>query len=95
VAPGATVSARSSSVLGLLASVKSAAGLALLPMGLGEPDRDLMRVLEPNPPVISSLYLLMHSDLRSMARFRALFDFFISEFRHYRPLLRGEIAVTG
>ena len=94
VAPGALVSARSSSLLGLLACVKSGAGLALLPMGLGEPDPDLMRVLEPKPAVTSSLYLLMHPDLRSTPRFRALFDFFIVEFRHYRPLLLGEVAVT-
>jgi DNA-binding transcriptional LysR family regulator len=89
-APDAVVSARSGSLLGLLASVKAGAGLALLPKGIGEPDPDLVRVLEPQPPVIASLYLLMHPDLRGTPRFRALFDFFISESRHYRSALRGE-----
>jgi DNA-binding transcriptional LysR family regulator len=95
MAPGAVVSARSGSLLGLLAAVKSGNGLALLPKGLGELDPELVRVLEPQPPVTGSLYLLMHPDLRSIPRFRAFFDFFISEFRHYRPLLRGEVAVTA
>ena len=87
-APAAVISARSGSLLGLLASAKAGAGLALLPVGLGDPD--LVRVLDPNPPVILSLYLLMHPDLRSTPRFRTFFDFCVSEFRLYRPVLRGE-----
>ena len=89
-APDAVVSARSGGLLGLLALVKAGAGLAFLPVGLCEADPDLVRVLDPSPPVASSLYLLMHPDLRSTPRFRTFFDFFVSEFRLYRPMLRGE-----
>ena len=92
IAPDATVSARSSTMLGLLAAVKSGSGLALLPKGIGEPEPNLVRVLEPQPPVVLSLYLLMHPDLRSTPRFRAFFDFFVSESRHYQPALRGDVA---
>jgi DNA-binding transcriptional LysR family regulator len=91
-APGAVVAARSGSLLGLLAAVKSGAGLALLPKGLGELDPELVRVLEPQPPVTGSLYLLMHPDLRSIPRFRTFFDFFVSERKHYRSTIRGEVA---
>jgi DNA-binding transcriptional LysR family regulator len=59
IAPNALVSARSSSLLGLLGSVRSGSGLAMLPKGIGEPDPELVRIIEPNPPVIDSLYLLM------------------------------------
>ena len=89
-APDAVVSARSGGLLGLLTLVKAGAGLVLLPVGLCEADPDLVRVLDPSPPVVSSLYLLMHPDLRSTPRFRTFFDFFVSEFRLYRPVLRGE-----
>jgi DNA-binding transcriptional LysR family regulator len=90
IAPNARVSARSSSLLGLLASVRSGSGLAMLPKGIGERDPELVRVVEPNPPLIDSLYLLMHPDLRSTQRFRAFFDFFVSESRRYRIVIRGE-----
>jgi DNA-binding transcriptional LysR family regulator len=45
IAPDATVSARSSTMLGLLAAVKSGSGLALLPKGIGEPEPNLVRIL--------------------------------------------------
>ena len=86
------MSARSSGLLGLLTLVKAGAGLALLPVGLCERDPDLVRVLDPSPPVIASFYLLMHPDLRSAPRFRAFFDFFVSEFRLYRSAHRGEAS---
>ena len=89
-APDAVVSARSSGLLGLLTLVKSGAGLALLPVGLCERDPDLVRVLDPSPPLIASFYLLMHPDLRSTPRFRTFFDFFVSGFKLYRSVLRGE-----
>ena len=44
------------------------------------------------PPVIHSLYLLMHPDLCSTPRLRTFFDFCVSEFRLYRPVLRGEAS---
>jgi DNA-binding transcriptional LysR family regulator len=91
-APDAVVSAQSGSLFGLVASVKSGAGLGLLPKGIAEPDAELVHILEPEPPVIGSLYLLMHPDLRSTPRFRALFDFFVVESRHYRATIRGEVA---
>ena len=46
-APNAVVSARNSSLLGLLASVKSGSGVAILPKGIGEPDPELVRVWNP------------------------------------------------
>ena len=90
IAPNAVVSARNSSLLGLLASVKSGSGVAMLPKGIGEPDPELVRVMEPNPPVIDWVYLLMHADLRNTPRFRTFFDFFVSESRRYRSVIRGE-----
>jgi DNA-binding transcriptional LysR family regulator len=92
VAPDATLSARSGTLLGLLGAAKSGTGLTLLPKGLGEPDPELVRVLEPEPPIGGSLYLLMPSDLRSIPRFRVFFDFFVSESKHYRSAIEGKAS---
>jgi DNA-binding transcriptional LysR family regulator len=91
-APATVLSVRSSSLLGVLASAKADAGLALLPVGLGNRDPDLVHILDPSPPVVFSLYLLMHPDLRSTPRFRTFFDFFVSEYRLYRSAHRGEAS---
>lgn len=94
MAPGAVVAARSGSLLGLFAAAKAGTGLTLLPRGMGEREPELVRVLEPHPPVAGSLYLLMHPDLRSIPRFRAFFDFFVSECKQYRSSISGA-SVAG
>ena len=83
-APDAVVSARSSGLLGLLNLVKAGAGLALLPVGLYKRDPDLVRVLDPSPPLIASFYLLMHPDLRSTPRTECLSESRMRESR--KPL---------
>jgi hypothetical protein len=36
---------------------------------------------------MSSIYLLVHPDLRDVPRVRALFDFIVAEIDSFRPLL--------
>jgi DNA-binding transcriptional LysR family regulator len=90
VAPRATIAARGHSMLGVLAAVKSGAGLAPLPMLLGGTENDLLPVLVPIPELASRIYLVMHSDLRRTARVRAFCDFLIAEIARYQPLLMGD-----
>jgi DNA-binding transcriptional LysR family regulator len=87
VAPTARVVARSNTVLGLLMTVKSGAGLAPLPVPLAVRDSDLVSVLGPLPGLYSPIYLLTHPDLRQMPRVRAFFDFIIEEIDRVRPVL--------
>jgi DNA-binding transcriptional LysR family regulator len=89
VAPQATVAARGNSMLGVLAAVKSGAGLAPLPMLLGGGEDDLEPLLAPIPEIGSRIYLVMHSDLRGTARVRAFCDFVAVEIVRFRPLLVG------
>jgi DNA-binding transcriptional LysR family regulator len=89
VAPRATVAARGNSMLGVLAAVKSGAGLAPLPMLLGSGEEDLEPLLAPLPEIGSRIYLVMHSDLRRTARVRAFCDFVAAEVVRFRPLLVG------
>jgi DNA-binding transcriptional LysR family regulator len=90
VAPRATIAARGNSMLGVLAAVKSGAGLAPLPMLLGGPEDDLEPVLAPVPELDSKIYLVMHPDLRRAARVRAFCDFVVAEITRFRPLLMGD-----
>lgn len=88
-APQATIAARGNSMLGVLAAVKSGAGLAPLPMLLGGTEADLEPVLAPVPELESKIFLVMHSDLRRTARVRAFCDFVVAEIASFRPLLMG------
>jgi DNA-binding transcriptional LysR family regulator len=61
--------------------------LGPLPLQVGDMEEDLVRVLDPVPESLSSVYLLVHPDLRDVPRVRALFDFMVSEIDSFRPLL--------
>ena len=89
-APQATVAARSNSMLGVLAAVKTGAGLAPLPMLLGGTEDDLEPMLAPIPELHSKIYLVMHADLRRNARVRAFCDFVGKEIARFLPLLTGD-----
>ena len=89
-APQARVAARANSMLGVLASVKTGAGLAPLPMLLGGSEDGLEAVLSPIPEIGSRIYLVMHSDLRRTARVRAFCDFIATEVARLRPYLMGD-----
>jgi DNA-binding transcriptional LysR family regulator len=88
-APRARIVARGNSMLGVLAAVKSGAGLAPLPMLLGGSE-GLEPVLAPVSELGSKIYLVMHSDLRATARVRAFCDFVVAEIARFRPLLMGQ-----
>jgi DNA-binding transcriptional LysR family regulator len=90
VAPRATIAARSNSVIGLLMAAKSGVGVTILPVQLGDPAEELIRVIDPRPELKSQIYLLVHPDLRHAPRVRAFFDFVIAEIGAFRPMLLGK-----
>ena len=90
VAPDARVAARCNSMTALLSAAKSGVGLAALPMTIGANDPGLVRVLGPIPGLTTNFYLLMHRDMKTTPRVRALYDFFIEELNIVRPILAGE-----
>ena len=87
VAPNAHVAARANSIAALLPSVKSGAGLAPMPVMVGDNEKDLVRVLELGPEMANPFYLLTHRDLRRTPRIRAFFDFIVEHLDEVRPLL--------
>ena len=90
VAPRATIAARSNSVIGLLMAAKSGVGVTILPVQLGDPAEELIRVIDPLPELMSQIYILVHPDLRHAPRVRAFFDFVIAEIGAFRPMLLGK-----
>ena len=91
VAPNAAIAARGNSMLGVVAAVRSGAGLAPLPMLLGAAEDGLEPVLTSIPEIDSKLYLVMHADLQHTPRVRAFCDFVVAEFARLRPFRRGEV----
>ena len=89
VAPGAKMSARNTSVLGLVSAVKSGIGIGPLPTALGDAEPDLVRVLGPIPELVRSWRLLTHPDLRRVPRIAAFFDFVIDEREALKSILTG------
>ena len=89
VAPDAKMSARNTSVLGLVSAVKSGIGIGPLPTALGDAEPDLLRVLGPIPELARSWRLLTHPDLRRVPRVAAFFDFVIEEREALKSILTG------
>ena len=83
----ANIVARSKSMLSTLSAVKTGIGLALLPHHIGEPEEELVRVLELPADLKQPMTLLVHPDLRNVPRVRAFFDFMVEEIDRLRPLL--------
>ncbi len=89
VAPGATIAARNTSVLGLMYAVKSGVGVGPLPTAIADGDPDLVRVLGPVPELARSWRLLTHPDLRRTPRVAKFFDFIVSERDVIKTILAG------
>jgi DNA-binding transcriptional LysR family regulator len=95
VAPRARVAARSETWPGFVLAVKSGVGLGPLPIHHGDRDKDLIRLIDPGPELVSDFWLLMHRDLRRTPRVRAFFDFVIADIRAFRALLLREAESAG
>lgn len=89
VAPDATLAARSSSVLGLVYSVKAGIGVGPLPLPVGDAEPDLVRVLGPVPELSRIWRLLTTRELRRTPRVSAFFDFIVAEIETLRPIITG------
>ena len=89
VAPGAELASRSSSVLGLIYSVKAGLGVGALPVPLGDAEPDLVRLFGPVTELTRIWRMLTTPELRRTPRVSAFFDFIIEEIETLRPFLTG------
>ena len=82
--PKAKVRCRMNSVTTMIEAVKAGIGIAQLPCLIGDPEPTLRRISPVNHEYTFDIWLLVHSDLRHTARFRAFLDFFAEELVSYR-----------
>src|SRR5262249_1605366 len=87
VAPHATIGARSDNLPGLVLALKSGAGLAPLPVHVGNREEELVRLFDIGPELATHFWLLMHRDVRRTPRVRAFFDFVSADIKRFRALL--------
>lgn len=89
VAPEARIAARADSIPAVVLAVKSGAGLAPLPIIVGEQDPDLVKALPVLPDLSTPFHVLVHEDMRQAPRVRAFVDFIVREIGLVRSALEG------
>ena len=89
VAPHAPVTARVSSVLGLVSAAKSGVAVVPMPIALGNSEEDLVRLFESVPELTRSWRILAHPTARATPAVSAFFDFVNGELGALKPILTG------
>lgn len=80
---------RANSLLALQAAARAGVGVAPLPCYVGDRDPELVRVRGPVPAMASTLWVLIHPDLRRVVRIRAFVDFVVPRLARLRSLIEG------
>jgi DNA-binding transcriptional LysR family regulator len=93
--PGEAIACRANSLLALLAAARAGLGIAALPCYMADRDTQLRRVFGPEEEMASALWVLMHRDLRRVARVRAFLSAIADGLAELRPLLEGREAAAG
>jgi DNA-binding transcriptional LysR family regulator len=94
VAKGLRPQVQSSSVLAQMNAVVAGAGIGVIHHFMAEGETRLVRVLPETVSITRSFWLLVHADLKDVARVRAIVDFIVRETKQSRALLMGEPSVS-
>jgi DNA-binding transcriptional LysR family regulator len=90
VAKGLRAHLQSSSVIAQMNAVVAGAGIGVIHHFMAEGDPRLVPVLPETVQITRSFWLLVHADLKDVARVRAIVDFVVREAKASRALLMGE-----
>jgi DNA-binding transcriptional LysR family regulator len=71
-------------------AARAGAGVAVLPCYLGDTDRHLRRIGPVLEEVAADQWLLVHRDLRDLARVRAVIDVLVALFQEERAVIEGQ-----
>ncbi|SFB80107.1 DNA-binding transcriptional regulator, LysR family [Bosea sp. CRIB-10] len=93
VAKGLRAQIQSSSVLAQMNAVAAGAGIGVIHHFMAVDEPRLVPVLPESVSITRSFWLLVHADLKDVARVRAVVDFIVRESKANRALLMGEQAV--
>jgi len=91
---GARPAIRVNNWLVLHDAVRAGAGLSVLPCYLGDEDPALRRIGGPLEEVAPDQWLLVHRDLRTLPRVRAVIDALVELFQEERAALEGTRATA-
>ena len=87
---GARIAFRSNSTNALFWAAVYGFGITMLPCYLADPEPRLVRIWHDLPPVMQSLWLIYHEDLRRAGRIMAVAQAIAESFRRESRLLRGD-----
>jgi DNA-binding transcriptional LysR family regulator len=73
-------------------ALRAGAGLSVLPCHIGDGDPALRRISSVLSEIATDQWLLVHRDLRALARVRAVMDAVVRLFQEERPALEGRAA---
>ena len=90
VAKGLRAQIQSSSVLAQMNAVAAGAGIGVIHHFMVPYEPRLVPVLPESVSITRSFWLLVHADLKEVARVRAIVDFIVREAKASRSLLMGE-----
>lgn len=89
---GARVAARMQTWQGRMVAAEAGAGIAVLPCLLGDASRTLRRLGRPGDLVHHDLWLMVHRELRQVARIRVVYDFVVTLVAENAARLEGTIG---
>lgn len=95
VAKGLRAQIQSSSVLAQMNAVAAGAGIGVIHHFMAVDEPRLVPVLPESVSITRSFWLLVHADLKDVARVRAVVDFVVRESKANRALLMGELPGAG
>lgn len=78
-----------------LEAIRAGAGLGILPCFIGDADPDLVRLTPPVDDLAADFWLLVHRDLKDVARVRRVSDGIREAFRRDAPSLRGRRGLAA
>ena len=91
----ARVIARCGSILALFSAARGGAGLAVLPCFLGARESSLRRIEPPTTLDWADMWLVVHPDLRSVARIRAVMDWIVATTEQAAAAFTGVTPRSG
>lgn len=90
VSANLTPSIRSTSINAQAALVSAGSGIGILPRFVGERLPDVVVVLEREVRLTRTFWLVVHKDVRRLARVDAFVNWLVEVFREEAPLLKGD-----
>jgi len=85
----------STSVVAQMVATKAGAGICILPTFMAANEPDLVHILAHKVQLIRAFWLIIHSDMRKLARIKTVSDFIAKEIRSQRAIFLPKADMQG